>query len=198
MKAASPKISKSVTISKPTIPEIKKKSSPKSAVEPLLAEAKKYKSAEEFAKANRVTSESIIPKEGESFEFSYVRNTDKAPRKGARFGQDIEPAGKYMTVGKLKESRPNMETGNIRFDNPLVIDFGDGYGKASNWKNVLSEKFEGKTGKELSKAIQDAGYDGIITVSEVGGKRYTSEVIALAVKKSQLTDIWQRANKKVK
>lgn len=131
-----------------------------------------------------VSDESFIPKEGQPFEFSYVRNTEKAPQVGTRFGQDVEPAGKYMTVGSTESVKniPNMETGNMRFDNPLVVDFGGGYGATNNWKNVLSKRFDGKTGAELSNAIQDAGYDGIITISKTGGKNYTSEIVALSPK----------------
>jgi hypothetical protein len=167
---------------------------PPKKIDPIIEEAKKYKTADEFVKAKRVTQQNVIPKEGEPFEFSYVRNTEKSPQLGARFGQDVEPGGKYMTIGKLRTNTPNMESGNIRFDKPLVIDFGGGYGDASNWKNVLSKQFSNKTGRELSEAIKEAGYDGIVTVSKAGNTKYTSEVIALDPKKSKLEQIWKEAN----
>src|SRR5208337_4156198 len=33
---------------------------------------------------------------GKPVSFRYVHNTDKAPKLGARYGQDIEPAGYYV------------------------------------------------------------------------------------------------------
>ncbi len=94
-----------------------------------------------------VSSESIIPEKGKSFKFSYIRNLEKSPDRGARFGQNVEPAGRYMTVGKAKNVKdlPNFETGEKQFDNPLIVDFGGGYGEKSNWKNVVSKQFGGKS-----------------------------------------------------
>ena len=132
-----------------------------------------------------VSSESIIPEKGKSFKFSYIRNLEKSPDRGARFGQNVEPAGRYMTVGKAKNVKdlPNFETGEKQFDNPLIVDFGGGYGEKSNWKNVVSKQFGGKVGTELTKAIKKAGYDGIVTISKSGGKKYTSEILDLDIKK---------------
>ena len=154
---------------------------------------------DEWVKGRVITEESVIPKDGEPFEFSYIRNTEKSPQRGSRFGQDIEPVGKYMTVGKLRDtSILNMETGNIRLDSPLVIDFGGGYGESTNWKNVLSKKFDGKTGRDLSLAIQEAGYDGIVTVSKSGNNKYTSEIIALNAKSIKTQSQLKAVGEKIK
>lgn len=161
----------------------------------LESEAKKYKTPEEFVKARAVTSETVIPKEGEPFVFSYIRNTEKAPNMGNRFGQDIEPTGKYMTIGSPNRAQgKNFETGSLVFKNPLVIDFGGGYESSLNWKNVLSQKYGGKRGKDLSEALLKEGYDGIVTISKSGKTPYTSEVIALNPVKSQLIDIWNKVH----
>lgn len=101
---------------------------------------------------------------------------------GERFGQDIEPKGKYMTQGDpmLLKDMPHMEHGIAKFTNPYVIEWGEGYGRPGNWKNVLSHRFGGKTGMALSKAIKEEGYDGIVTISETkDGEKYTSEIVDL-------------------
>jgi DNA polymerase III sliding clamp (beta) subunit (PCNA family) len=134
--------------------------------------------------ASVTTSERIIPETGKPFEFQYVRNRNRAPDMGSRFGQDIEPAGKYMTVGAPESvaGRNDMETGTARFENPLVVPFGAGYGEPSNWKSVLRDRY-GKTGKALSQAIRDDGYDGIVTVDKLSrtGEQYTSEIVDLGM-----------------
>jgi hypothetical protein len=115
-----------------------------------------------------------------SAELDYIRNIEKAPKMGNRFGQDIEPAGKYINLMEKGQSYipEGWEVGKVKFNNPLIIDWGGGYGDKTNWKNVLSERYGRKTGKQLSQAIVNDGYDGIITLDK--GK--PSEVV-------QLTDI---------
>lgn len=107
-----------------------------------------------------------IWKTGKPVKFKYIHNNEKAPYMGERFGQHLEPAGKYIQkkypssdISKM----PNMEEGEVIFKNPLVIEWGGGYGEADNWKQVLSSKYDGKTGQELSRAIKADGYDGIVT-----------------------------------
>jgi hypothetical protein len=98
---------------------------------------------------------------------------------GSRFGQDVEPAGKYMTIGNINATNfPHIESGKTTFQNPLVLDWGGGYGEETNWKNVLSRQFDGKTGKELSQAIRNKGYDGIITIGRTtNNEPYISEMV---------------------
>jgi hypothetical protein len=119
-----------------------------------------------------------IPVDGKPFEFPYVRNTKKATNEGGRFGQDVEPSGRYMLQGKPVD-RPNMESGTARFEKPLVVDFGEGYQEPGNWKKVLSQKYGGKTGNALSQAIRDDGYDGIVTIGETAGEKHTLEIVDL-------------------
>lgn len=135
-----------------------------------------------------VTSESVIPENGKPFQFAYLHNKEKSPNMGERFGQHIEPAGKYVVVsdGQFAKGKSNFETGVIRFQKPLVIDFGGGYQEKSNWKYTLSNRYNNKTGKALSSAIRKDGYDGIITVSKSRNTLYTSEIVVLdpeAIKK---------------
>jgi len=105
---------------------------------------------------------------------AYMRNlgNGKTPNYGSRYGQNIEPAGEYMTVDDLYNDRPqkymlpNYEYGFITFKHPLIVDFIDTTDKG--WKKTVSDMFNGLTGKRLSNAIRKTGYDGIITVSEYG------------------------------
>lgn len=136
-------------------------------------------------RTNVATSEADVDKfsTGEPVAFDFIRNTQKAPRMGARFGQDIEPTGRYMTMGS---KNPNLskgyETGRVEFKNPIVLEWGGQYGEPSNWKAVLSKQFGGKKGAALSNAIRKAGHDGIVTISAVtkSGDKYVSEIVDLA------------------
>jgi len=119
---------------------------------PLIQEARKYKGVE----------------------MDYVRNTEKSPKR-SDFAQNIEPSGKYMNLGdpKYAQGMPNMETGKIKFDNPLVVEWKTS--REGGWKTDLSNKYGGKKGKALSDAIRKDGYDGIITVDNGN----TAEVVSL-------------------
>lgn len=136
-----------------------------------------------------IRSEYVIPKTGEPFKFSYIRNKSKSTQLGKRFAQDIEPAGKYVNVGdpKFIKNIPNMETGTMEFKKPLILDFGGEYGKANNWKNVLSGMFGNKQGKALANAIKQKGYDGIVTIDKSRGVPYTSEVVSLKPETSEIS-----------
>lgn len=108
-------------------------------------------------------------KTGRPVTFDYYRRQQKTEHFGEAFGQHIEPAGRYMSVGAgpRPENLPagvTVESGKQTFHNPLVLRFGGGYGDEANWKRRLSAAFGGKTGKKLSMAIAAAGYDGIVTL----------------------------------
>ncbi len=107
---------------------------------------------------------------------------------GDRFQQKIEPAGQYMNHdsghgGELKETdRFKEESGKIKFNNPLVIPFSsdgqDNYNESS-WKMNLAKHYKTKTPKALSTKLKADGYDGIVTVQQIRGQAYTSEIISL-------------------
>ncbi len=123
------------------------------------------------------------PVSGQPFEFFSIRNKEKAPQLGSQFGQDIEPSGKYVsqsTPSAAKNLDERFEKETVRFENPLVVEFGGEYGTPTNWKSVLSSQYGGKTGTQLSQAIRDAGYDGIVTVEPAKGPNRpasTSEIV---------------------
>jgi len=118
---------------------------------------------------------------GKPVTFNYARNNTPAFRAGKTFGQDIEPAGRFLSP--VSESAVNginsLEYGKVTFKNPLVLEWV-GYGD-DGWKARLSKAFGGKTGKSLSKAIAKAGYDGIITVSPTRGGQYATESVDLSM-----------------
>lgn len=121
--------------------------------------------------------------QGERRTFRYMRNTQKSPDMGERFGQHVEPAGRYIVdvEGSTAEPPKGFESGTITFENPLVIDFGGGYQDADNWKRVLSTRYGGKVGEALSRAIVADGYDGIVTMdTDKRGDRHTSEIVDLS------------------
>lgn len=113
----------------------------------------------------------------------FIRNTEKSPYVGARFGQDIEPAGRYMLHKELPGAPSRgWISGTITFRSPLVIPLtGDPdaiYGP-TGWKARLRDT-TGKTGRALSADLVKRGYDGIVTVDDRG---YTREIVALEGKK---------------
>lgn len=131
-----------------------------------------------------ITESNISFKTGVPVTFEYFKHNNKTENYGTRFGQHIEPAGRYVTAIEsnrehyadvCKTYPGNYEMGSITFENPFVIDFGGGYTEESNWKFVLSNKFKGKKGKSLSKAIVKAGYDGIVTME----KTHSAEIVDL-------------------
>ncbi|PID33707.1 MAG: hypothetical protein CR955_00900 [Thiotrichales bacterium] len=93
-------------------------------------------------------------KTGEKIRFPYIHNKDSAtkifgiPDKDSPFGRGLEPSGHYVSLSDTKPEYGNYESGEITFDNPLVID-----NDSLNWKKSLSDKYKGLTGKRLSKAF---------------------------------------------
>jgi len=120
-------------------------------------------------------------------DLSFYRNPEKASNMGDRFGQNVEPSGKYINLLEQGQSPTTIpkgfEQGTVNFKNPLVMDWGGGYDKSSGWKNVISQKYGGLTGKDLSNAIARDGYDGIITID----KGIPQEVVSLQPRLSQPT-----------
>lgn len=144
----------------------------------LISEAKKYAEA------------------GDN-KYYYVRNVEnkggyikgKPSKEGTgRFNQQYEPTGEYMNIVSKRgydSALPNLKKGITEFKKPLIIETD----LSPNWKKELSNKYGGLKRDELSQAIKNDGYDGIITMTKNGsGKLYPSEVVDLKVLK--------KANKK--
>jgi hypothetical protein len=126
-------------------------------------------------------SHGLLFKTGSPVSFTAIHNKEKAPNRGSRFQQDIEPAGYYTQVetSPNPELPKNIERVNVTLKNPLILYFNlsseNGYDKNS-WKAQLSIHFRAK-GKQLTRILLQHGYDGIITID----KKYntTSEIVLL-------------------
>jgi len=107
---------------------------------------------------------------GKPVSFHFIHNTESAteifgkPKKGAPFGREFEPSARFVNIASKKTSDKasgQFIGGKLTFRNPLVVPNDD-----LKWKETLSKKYDGKTGKALSKALIADGYDGVITTEE--------------------------------
>lgn len=116
---------------------------------------------------------------GQPVTLPYLHNRERAPHAGDTYGQDVEPAGRYLSVADPGGHYPpdRYDTGQVTFARPLVMEFGGGYRDPDNWKRVLSATYGGKTGVALSRALRADGFDAIITRDKYG----FSEVVDLTV-----------------
>jgi len=122
--------------------------------------------------------EKVTFQTGKPVRFPYFRNNTPAPNLGPRFGQDIEPAGKYLSFQeKGSLPLPGQENGVVFLKNPIVLQFG-GYGP-NGWKNLLRINFQGYTGKKLSNLIKKYGYDSIVTIYIKTSTPYVAEIVKL-------------------
>lgn len=118
-----------------------------------------------------------IPADG-PMTLRYVRNpgTSKSHGNfGEQYGQHVEPHGRYLSERSGDHAPEGWETGEVHFHNPLHIPFGGGYTEPSNWKHQLSDRYDGKRGRALSKAVAKDGHDAIVTHDDYG----TSEIVDL-------------------
>jgi 8-oxo-dGTP pyrophosphatase MutT (NUDIX family) len=107
----------------------------------------------------------------ESITFEYLKNTEKAPNLGSRFGQDVEPSGMYI-IKKTNDFIPSgWINGEVTINNPLIISVDEN--NLVKWKNELSNKYNLK-GKKLTNKLISLGYDAIITKYSNGD---TGEII---------------------
>lgn len=139
---------------------------------------------------NKTGSSSAFTEDGKTnkdgsmtFEYLHISNAN-TQNFGARFGQNIEPAGEYMSF--IPEGTPhvnlsNYHYGTIHFDKPLLLEHKST--GENGWKKDLSDMFGGKTGKALSNAVKKAGYDAIVTWENYRGERVWNEIVNLNGKK---------------
>jgi len=131
---------------------------------------------------DEVTQDGILFKTGKPVTFNYIHNKESAtdifgiPDKSSPYGRGYEPSGRFVTQTRDINTPDygNFESGELTFKNPLVIP-NDSLG----WKKTLSDKFDGKTGKELSQALIDHGYDGVVTTDSTKAGKYISETLDL-------------------
>lgn len=113
-----------------------------------------------------------VGKARKPFRFQYVRNPEKAPNMGSTFGQDVEPAGIYVNQISNDFVPPGWQTGIADLKSPLEIEVNQN--NLVEWKRELSAAYDGKTGQELTEALINDGFDGIVTRYDNGD---TGEVI---------------------
>lgn len=159
---------------------------PKPPVNTLSTEALKYKSAEEFVKAQTpVYHGSQVP---------LKRFSNK--KGGAFFTSDYPDATGY--AGGLD----NVYEGYLNLKNPLVID-----AKGAKW-DELSTSF-GKSTQEIISKANGKGHDGVIfknivdNVMDTAGMgestvSYVYKPQDSFINESQLTDLWNKAHGKMK
>lgn len=116
---------------------------------------------------------------GRPVAFVFVRNMEKAP-KTAGFGQDIEPAGRYVVhpTGGGPPLR-GWEYGVASLRSPLVLalTLDDRIYGPLGWKARLTAA-TGRTGRALSRRLVQAGYDAVVTVRD-GPQPETAEIVLL-------------------
>jgi hypothetical protein len=127
-----------------------------------------------------VTEYGVHFRTGTPVTFPYMRNTEGAPKLPKhiqpQYGQDIEPAGRYMLHAPPDAVLSGPWMGDvITFRRPLVLIHGGTSSAPGGWKRRLSDAFGGAKKAALSDAIRRAGFDGIVTVDRHG----TSEMVAL-------------------
>lgn len=121
----------------------------------------------------------LASQDAEPMDLDFIRNPQSLAGNQAAnhdFGQDVEPAGRYMNQGE-GFTPEGWESGSVRFEKPLHMHWGETglYTTEDNWKQRLSAHYGGKTGKALSRAVRDDGHDGIVTHNKYG----TSEIVDL-------------------
>lgn len=131
----------------------------------------------------RVVERGAVFKTGRPVTFAFRRNTAPTKHYGRVYGQDIEPAGRYMSLDYGGEVPKGWTAGTVTFKKPLVLKLVQGGPKAeiygpTGWKARLKNHY-GKKGKALSCALKKDGYDGIVTCDAVRGVKYTSEIVDL-------------------
>lgn len=121
-------------------------------------------------------------KTGKPVTFDFMHNTESAtdifgkPKKGDQFKRDLEPSGRYVNQtsdASKVDTSGRMIAGTLTFNNPLVLD-------TRNWKQDLYDHYK-KRGKQLSKALIDDGFDGVVTVNldDRPNRSYVSEILDL-------------------
>ena len=158
------------------------KSSPKSAtksIDPLINEAKKYKSAEEFVKAQ--------PKVYRGEGGSNVAQGKALLAEGKHFASDAEYPKGFGKVGEYV-LKPNAK----------VLDLGDStFAEISQKLGIPERKYISP--KELSAIAKEKGYDVVKYTGEYKstGKQFSHTVDLTGdsyITKSQLEEIWKKAN----
>ena len=168
---------------------------PKPSIEPLIEEAKKYKSAEEFVKENsikHISQEQVLPKKQGDIQFYHgtdVLNYDK------------------LSIPKFEGSTMDRNYGDYFYITP-DRSLTETYGRYSAGFNIPKEKvlplekYRSLWNAEKGTGISEKAFDDKLFKDYWAIEMPDNEFIVKDVSKirdytkSQLTDIWNKANKK--
>ena len=97
---------------------------------------------------------------------SIMKNPEKAPYMGSRFGQDVEPFGTYVLKKDFDGELSAPWIGGVaELSKPLVISVT--YDTLVSWKYDLAKQYKAKN-KLLTNKLMKLGYDSIITKNDDG------------------------------
>lgn len=165
--------------------------------DPLVQEAKKYKSAEEFVKAQGTpvyhASKNIIKEFGD-----VPNNGTRFYGKGTYFSKSIDRIKEFGD--NIIEARLNLKTPYTEgdaYNKPMQDQIIKLFGKKQGQQIIDSRIILDATkvnGEKLAEMYKKAGYDGII--ARGGNDIAVFNPKEIVKTKSQLTDIWNKANEK--
>lgn len=168
----------------------------KKVVSSLEQEAKKYKSAEEFVKAQGVQAFHGTPEKFDNFDISKAgKSTDSGMfGKGFYFTNDIKEAKTYSTrngkTGEVKDVILNLK-------NPLVLNSKNDIPKINVPMDTIEQmrNADRNYSEAFTKYLKDNGYDGV--VDKISGNKIQYVVLdnTQIKTKKELLDIWDK-NKK--
>ena len=170
---------------------------------PLITEAKKYKSAEEFVKKQKSMYHATPSGNLKSIESGGLKESSVGTQgKGYYFGFNEANAKSFVT-DRLGKSNPNASVVEFKLSpNAKLLDM-DYFNKSSNPLvqkiHALTQKlrdsgnlaYPDKANDAIRKLVLENGYDGL---SNGGSPSVIYNKNAFQTK-SQLTDIWNKANK---
>lgn len=167
------------------------------SVNNIIQEAKKYKSAEEFIKARGETLYHGTPEKFDNFSLEQVgKSTDSGMfGNGIYFTDDLKEATTYSKrgnkVGEVKEVILDLKKPYIiktKADIPKI----DVPNETIEQMRVADKEYS----RLFTEKLQKEGYDGVIDMMSPGSKQYVVFNPSQIKTKSQLIDIWNKANNK--
>jgi hypothetical protein len=152
----------------------------------LITKAKKYKSAEEFVKANRQKDFSVLTNDIDSIE----ETADKVWNKIYKQIQQ-DPILKKMEY----DDRLLLSLDHSRSTNSSYVTLTDNDTGNDILKIRISDHSKPRFGSVIKEGDPSAGiFDSIKGLNEYADSNVADDIHALTKTKSQLTDIWNKAN----
>lgn len=144
-----------------------------------------------FEKFNKgeLPGENMFPQTNQGMTIQILKNPEKAPNVGKVYGQDVEPGGFYCAPSSGFTPK-GWQTGTVHFKKPLIIEVE--LDTLISWKKDLSSRYQGRRGKDLTEALKEEGYDGIVTRYKAGD---LGEVIAFDNARVQMDQITPNKSK---